>query len=91
MNEWWVYLVRCADGSLYTGITRDLERRVLEHNEGGRAGARYTRGRRPVRLVYSEPAVSQAEAARREAEIKALSRLRKEQLVSGATPPDCTA
>jgi putative endonuclease len=91
MSNWYVYILWCADGSLYTGITRDLERRLAEHNEGGRAGARYTRGRRPVKLVYSEEADSQAAAARREAEIKALSRLQKERLVSGAVPPDYTA
>ena len=52
MNEWFVYILECADGSLYTGITTDLERRVSEHNEG-KLGARYTRARRPVKLRYS--------------------------------------
>lgn len=73
---WWVYLVRCADGTLYAGITTDVERRLAEHN-GEAAGARYTRSRRPVRLVYAEPAADRAEAARREAAIKRLGRAQK--------------
>lgn len=73
---WWVYLLRCADGTLYAGITTDLERRLAEHNGEG-PGARYTRSRRPVELVYAEPAASRAEAARREAAIKRLDRAQK--------------
>lgn len=73
---WWVYMLRCADGTLYTGITVDVARRVAEHNGDG-PGARYTRGRRPVQLVYAEPAASRGEAARREAAIKRLDRARK--------------
>jgi len=74
---WWVYMLRCADGSLYTGITTDVTRRVAEHNGDGDAGARYTRSRRPVRLVYAEAAASRAEATRREAAIKRLDRTHK--------------
>lgn len=74
---WWVYMLRCADGSLYTGITTDVDRRLAEHNGDGAAGARYTRSRRPVELVYAEAAASRAEAARREAAIKRLERARK--------------
>lgn len=74
---WWVYMLRCADGSLYTGITTDVTRRVVEHNGGSGTGARYTRGRRPVQLVYVEAAASRAEAARREAAIKRLDRTHK--------------
>lgn len=73
---WWVYLLRCADGTLYAGITTDLERRLAEHNGEG-PGARYTRSRRPVELVYAEPALNRAEAARREAAIKRLDRAQK--------------
>lgn len=73
---WWVYMLRCADGTFYTGITTDLERRLAEHNGDG-PGARYTRGRRPVERVYAEPAASRAEAARREAAIKRLDRAHK--------------
>lgn len=75
---WHVYLLRCADGTLYCGITTDLERRVAEHNRGD--GARYTRGRRPVELVYAETAADRSEAARREYEIKQMSRTQKEAL-----------
>ncbi len=74
---WCVYMLRCADGSLYTGITTDVTRRIVEHNGEGDAGARYTRSRRPVQLVYVEAAASRAEAARREAAIKRLDRMHK--------------
>lgn len=70
-------MLRCADGSLYTGITTDVVRRVAEHNGEGAPGARYTRSRRPVQLVYLEAAANRAEAARREAAIKRLDRARK--------------
>ena len=71
---WCVYMLRCADGSLYTGITTDVARRVAEHNGDTGLGARYTRSRRPVELVYVEAAANRAEAARREAAIKRLDR-----------------
>ncbi len=73
--NWYVYIVECADGTFYTGITTDLERRILEHNSG--KGARYTSGRGPVRLVYSEPAENRSEAGVREAHIKKLKRADK--------------
>lgn len=79
---WCVYMLRCADGSLYTGITTDIVRRVAEHNEGGALGARYTRSRRPVQLVHAEPAATRAEASRREAAIKRLGRARKLALLA---------
>lgn len=78
---WWVYIVRCADGSLYTGIATDTERRVTEHNRGDRLAARYTRGRRPVVLVYRERCDSRGEASRREHVIKRLGRPAKLALV----------
>jgi putative endonuclease len=81
---WWVYVLRCADGSLYTGITTDVDRRITEHNGDGAAGARYTRSRRPVRLVYVEPAADRAEATRRELAIKRLDRERKLALCAAA-------
>ena len=81
---WWVYMLRCADGSLYTGITTDVARRVAEHNGEGGLGARYTRSRRPVQLVYQEVAANRAEAARREAAIKRLDRTRKLALCASA-------
>lgn len=82
MDEWYVYMVRCADDTLYTGIARDVVRRIGEHN-GGRQGARYTRARRPVSLVYQERCTGRAQATRRELEIKRLSRLEKERLLTG--------
>lgn len=75
------YMVRCADGSLYTGWTNDLEKRVKSHNDG--KGAKYTRPRLPVRLVYYESFDTKIEAMRREAAIKRLSKARKEELVAG--------
>lgn len=74
---WCVYMLRCADGTLYTGITTDVARRVAEHNGDSGLGARYTRSRRPVALVYAEPADNRADASRREAAIKRLDRARK--------------
>ena len=74
-----VYIVRCADGTLYTGWTTDVERRVAQHNAG--RGARYTRMRRPVALVYREEAPDRSTAMRREVAIKKLDRERKERLV----------
>jgi predicted GIY-YIG superfamily endonuclease len=74
-------MVRCADGSLYTGITTDLTRRVGEHNAG--TGARYTRSRRPVTLVYQETAASRASASQREYALKALNRPAKHALLAG--------
>lgn len=79
-ERWYVYMLRCADGTLYTGVTTDPERRLREHN-GARAGARYTRSRRPVALVYTEPAAGRAQACRREAALKKLPRGDKLALV----------
>lgn len=78
---WYVYIVRCRDNSLYTGIARDLERRLTEHNEGNR-GARYTRSRRPVELVYQETHPDRSTALRREYEIKQLSARQKRVLIA---------
>ena len=75
----YTYIVRCADGTLYTGWTNDLEKRMKAHNEG--TGAKYTRSRRPVELVYSEEHESREEAMRREYHIKRLSRQQKLELL----------
>jgi putative endonuclease len=75
--RWHVYVVRCADDTLYTGIAVDVQRRVDEHNGAGKRGARYTRARRPVQLCHVEAFASRAEAARREAAIKKMPRARK--------------
>ena len=81
MSQWLVYILRCADHSLYTGITTDIERRVDEHNTSTK-GAKYTRGRRPVVLVYQEEFSSRSQATKREIEIKKLSPSQKEQLIT---------
>ncbi|WP_178915735.1 GIY-YIG nuclease family protein [Natronomonas gomsonensis] len=74
-----VYVIECVDGSLYTGYTTDVQRRVQEHDAG--EGAKYTRGRTPVELVYTESFDSKSAAMSREYEIKQLSRAEKERLV----------
>jgi putative endonuclease len=79
---WTVYLARCRDGSLYAGVTTNLERRLAEHNSGG--GGSYTRSRAPVVMVYWEPAEDRSGALRRESAIKRLSRAQKEELVAQA-------
>jgi predicted GIY-YIG superfamily endonuclease len=82
MARWFVYVVRCADGSLYTGISTDVTARIAAHNAG--RGARYTRSRRPVELVHTERKNSQSTALKREAAIKAWPRARKMTLVAEA-------
>jgi putative endonuclease len=77
--RWWVYVVRCADHSLYTGVTTDVPRRVRQHNAG--TASRYTRSRLPVKLAYREKAAGRGPALRREAAIKRLKRKEKEALV----------
>lgn len=77
---WFVYVVRCADDTLYTGITTNTQRRMDEHNAGPPLGARYTRSRRPVTLAYVEGADSRAIATQREYAIKKLDRRRKLEL-----------
>ena len=78
-RPWCVYLLRCSDGSLYTGATNDLDKRLATHRRG--KGARYVASRLPVELVYSEPAETRSHALRREAAIKRLSRRNKVALV----------
>ena len=79
---WWVYILRCADGTLYTGTTNDLDRRLAAHNAG--RGAKYTRARRPVALVYREAAADKSAALQREAALKKLARAAKLRLIAGA-------
>lgn len=79
-----VYILRCRDGSLYTGITNDLKRRLEEHKNG--KGARYTRAKAPERIVYTEDAGSRSAALKREAFIKSLPRAKKEALFAPAEP-----
>ena len=76
--DWQVYILECSDGSLYTGIARDLEARIIAHNNG--RGAKYTRGRSPVTLLYHERAADRSAALQREALLKRLSRADKLEL-----------
>lgn len=78
--SWQVYILQCSDGSLYTGITNNLELRVKTHNSG--RGAKYTKNRLPVRLVYKEYTKDKSQSLRRELEIKKLSRLAKKELIN---------
>lgn len=80
---WSVYLLRCADDTLYTGIARDVRRRLRQHNGELAGGPRYTRGRRPVELLWSEQAPDRSAALQREAAIKRLSRRDKLVLAGG--------
>jgi len=81
--KWHVYIVRCSDGSLYTGVALDVDDRVRVHNTG--KGAKYTRSRKPVELVYSEPVGEKGDALRREYDIKQLTTKAKHQLIDHHT------
>ena len=82
-GDWQVYILHCADGTLYTGVTTDLPRRLSQHNGEIAGGPRYTRGRRPVTLLWSEAAADRGGAQRREAAIKRLAREEKLRLAGG--------
>lgn len=82
MSDWRIYMVLCADGTLYTGITTDIERRLAQHNGIKKGGARYTRCRRPVELVWAERCDDRSGASRREYQVKRLSRQEKLTLIS---------
>jgi len=77
---WVVYILKCADGSLYTGVTNNLKKRVLAHQEG--KGAKYTKGRLPLKVIYHEKLPNRSEALKREIVIKGLDRLEKLKLIS---------
>ena len=81
VEQWFVYIVRCSDNSLYTGIAMDVVRRIDEHNNDDKTGAKYTRARRPVKLVYQEEVSTRSEAASRESAIKSLTKKEKEVLI----------
>lgn len=83
MEKFFVYLLRCNDGTLYTGYTTDLDARIRVHNGEGKGGAKYTRSRRPVTLAYFEEYEDKSTALRRECEIKKLSKAEKEALIGG--------
>jgi putative endonuclease len=82
-EKWFLYILKCCDGSFYTGITKDLERRLKMHQAG--KASRYTRSHRPVEMIYQEAVGNRTKALIRECAVKELSRKKKEELVSGAT------
>jgi len=81
MPMYFVYIVKCNDDTLYTGITTNIQRRINEHNDSTK-GAKYTKTRRPVQLMYSEKAKDRSCASKREREIKKLSRIKKLELIN---------
>lgn len=87
MANWHCYLLRCADDSLYCGITNDLDKRLAAHNAG--TAAKYTRARSPVQFVYTEPHADRSSASKREMEIKSLSRAEKLELIRQAKKERC--
>ena len=80
-EDWTVYLLRCADNSLYCGITNNLQKRIRQHNGDLVGGAKYTKTRQPCELVYQEPAESRSAASQREYQLKKLSKSAKEKLI----------
>ena len=86
IKQWFVYMLECADGSLYTGVSNDLARRVETHNAG--KGAKYTRSRLPVKLVYTETAPDRGEALKKEIKMKQLSREEKLALLTSVPDQD---
>ena len=78
-DSWFVYILRCADGSLYTGITKDVKRRCRQHNDG--TASRYTRSRRPTKLVWQEAQPNRSSTLKRETTIKAMTRREKLALI----------
>jgi predicted GIY-YIG superfamily endonuclease len=85
-NAWLVYILRCSDDSLYTGVTTDVKRRSEQHNAG--TASRYTRSRLPVRVEYQEPHATRSSASKRECAIKAMARLEKESLMRRSAQRD---
>jgi putative endonuclease len=81
-DKWYLYILRCKDNTLYTGITTDVARRLEVHRSG--KGAKYTRGRCPLELVYQETCETHSDALKRELEIKAMTRKQKEEMISAA-------
>lgn len=83
MSDWFVYLIRTSSGSLYTGVTRDVERRLKEHQDGGPKAAKALRGRGPLELVFQQAVANKSEALKLEMQIKKWPRARKEALIAG--------
>lgn len=78
-TSWHLYILECCDGTLYTGITSNLERRLRQHNSG--VASKYTRARKPVKMVYAEPCKDRSEASKREIQVKKLNRNAKVRLI----------
>lgn len=85
VSPWFVYMVRCSDASLYSGVTTDVERRFKEHTES-KKGSKYVRAKIPLRVVYTEPCASRSEAQIREAQLKKMKKEEKEALVKSQEP-----
>ncbi len=83
MNNWFLYLIRCKHGRLYTGITTDVERRFEEHKSSNKKGSKYLRGKAPLKLVLKKKIGNKSLALRIEAKVKKLSKINKEKLVDG--------
>lgn len=81
-HKWFVYIIRCADSTLYTGITTDLTRRMREHNAQGRLTAKYLRGKAPLKLVFQLEEKNKSAALQKEIQIKKLTKQQKEQLIA---------
>ncbi len=81
MSQWWVYMIRCADGTFYTGISTDVARRFEEHASGSPKSAKYVRGRAPLELIYSKEVGTQSEATIEERRIKRLAKSQKVKLL----------
>lgn len=82
LNKWFVYIIRCVDETLYTGITTDLTRRMQEHNAQGRLTAKYLRGKAPLKLVFQLEVQNKSIALQKEIQIKKLSKQQKEHLIA---------
>jgi putative endonuclease len=80
MKDWFIYMLKCSDGTFYIGISTDINRRLEEHNNS-KKGASYTRGRRPVELIYQEGPMTRSSALKREIEMKKMKREDKEKLI----------
>ena len=88
MSNWSLYLVRCKNGSLYTGITTDVERRFLEHQANDKKTAKYLRGKGPLQLAFTEQVGNRSEASIAEAKVKKLSKIYKDKLITGSITLD---
>ena len=84
MSEWYIYLIRCRDGSLYTGITTNVERRFVQHQKGGVSGSKYLKGRGPLKLVFQKRIGTRSAALKMEIGYKRLSREDKEKLIESS-------